>query len=123
MINEETFTNSWKEEANGQTVRIKMRGTIFYPLGVAFETLEGSFSGSTYFIYYIPRNDNKTNVVVAGDFRSTYIDPTIDNDERLRSIILSTFDKVFNKDCEYLKISNKFYLYIFFILRAYPKIR
>jgi len=80
-----------------------MRGTIFYPLGVAFETLEGSFSGSTYFIYYIPRNDNKTNVVVAGDFRSTNIDPIIDNDERLRSIILSTFEKVFNEDCEYLK--------------------
>ena len=55
-------------------------------------------------------------MVVAGDFRSTNIDPIIDNDERLRSIILSTFDKVFNEDCEYLKISNKFYLYIFFIL-------
>jgi hypothetical protein len=103
MINEQTFTNSWKEEVNGQIVRIKMKGTIFYPLGVAFETLEGPFSGSTYFIYYIPRNDNKTNVVVAGDFRSTYIDPTIDNDERLRSIVLSTFEKVFNEDCEYLK--------------------
>jgi len=42
-------------------------------------------------------------VVVAGDFRSTYIYPIIDNDERLRSIILSTFEKVFNEDCEYLK--------------------
>ena len=41
--------------------------------------------------------------MVAGDFRSTYIDSTIDNDERLRSIILSTFEKVFNEDCEYLK--------------------
>ena len=80
-----------------------MRRTIFYPLGAAFETLEGPFSCSIYFIYYIPRNDNKTNVVVAGDFRSTNIDPIIYNDERLRSIVLTTFEKVFNEDCEYLK--------------------
>jgi hypothetical protein len=103
MINEQTFTNSWEEEINGQTVRIKMKGTIFYPLGVAFETIEGPFSGSTHFIYYIPRTDNKTNVVVAGDFRSISTDPTVGDDERLRSIVLSTFEKVFNEDCEYLK--------------------
>jgi hypothetical protein len=103
MINEQTFTNSWEDKVNGQTIRIKMKGTIFYPLGIAFETIEGPFSGSTYFIYYIPKNDNKTNVVVAGDFRSTSIDPTVGDDERLRSIVLSTFGKVFNEDCEYLK--------------------
>ncbi len=103
MVNEQIFTNSWDEEINGQTVKIKMKGTIFYPLGVAFETVEGPFEGSTYFIYYIPKEDNKTNVVVAGEFRSPSIDPTVDDDERLRSIILSTFEKVFQEDCEYLK--------------------
>ncbi|HEY0579254.1 MAG TPA: hypothetical protein VGC75_00975 [Candidatus Nitrosocosmicus sp.] len=103
MINEQIFTNSWDEEINGQTVKIKMKGTIFYPLGVAFETIEGPFAGSTYFIYYIPMDDNKTNVVVAGDFRSQSIDPTVGDDKRLRSIVLSTLEKVFNEDCEYLK--------------------
>jgi hypothetical protein len=103
MINERIFTNSWDEEINGQTVKIKMKGTIFYPLGVAFETIEGPFAGSTYFIYYIPMDDNKTNVVVAGDFRSQSIDPTVGDDKRLRSIVLSTLEKVFNEDCEYLK--------------------
>jgi hypothetical protein len=103
MINEQIFTNSWDEEINGQTVKIKMKGTIFYPLGVAFETIEGPFAGSTYFIYYIPMDDNKTNVVVAGDFRSQSIDPTVGDDERLRSIVLNTLEKVFNEDCEYLK--------------------
>jgi hypothetical protein len=103
MINEQIFTNSWDEEINGQTVKIKMKGTIFYPLGVAFETIEGPFAGSTYFIYYIPMDDNKTNVVVAGDFRSQSIDPTVGDDKKLRSIVLSTLEKVFNEDCEYLK--------------------
>ena len=103
MINEQVFINSWEEEVNGQPVKIKMKGTIFYPLGVAFEAIEGPFAGSTYFIYYIPQENSKTNVVVAGDFRSQSIDPVVDDEERLRDIILSKFEKVFHEDCEYLK--------------------
>ena len=106
MINEQVFINSWEEEEgiNGQSVKIKMKGTIFYPLGVAFEAIEGPFAGSTYFIYYIPQDNNKTNVVVAGDFRSQAIDPVAgDDDERLRSMVLSKLEKVFYEDCEYLK--------------------
>lgn len=102
LVNEQTFTNRWDDEINGQTVKIKIKGTIFYPLGVVFETIEGPFAGSTYFIYYVPMDDNKTNVVVAGEFRSESIDLTVGDDERLRSIVLSTLEKVFNEDCEYL---------------------
>ncbi len=103
LINEQVFINSWEEEINGQSFRIKIKGTIFYPLGVAFEAIEGPIEGSTYFIYYIPLENNKTNVVVAGDFRSQSIDPVIGDEERLRSIVLSKFKKVFYKDCDYLK--------------------
>ena len=105
MINEKVFINTWEEEneINEQPVKIKMKGTIFYPLGVAFEAIEGPFAGSTYFIYYIPLENNKTNVVVAGDFRSQSVDPVAGDDERLRSIVLSKFEKVFYEDCNYLK--------------------
>ena len=103
MINEQGFINSWEEEINGQYIGIKMKGTIFYPLGVAFEAIEGPFAGSTYFIYYRPLENNKTNVVVAGDFRSQSVDPVVNDDERLRSILLSKFEKLFYEDCEYLK--------------------
>ena len=104
MINEQVFINSWEEEINGQPIKIKMKGIIFYPLGLAFEAIEGPFAGSTYFIYYIPQDNNKTNVVVAGDFRSQAVDPVVgDDDERLRSMVLSKFEKVFYEDCDYLK--------------------
>ncbi len=103
MLSENTFVNGWDQEMNGQTIRIKIKGTIFYPLGVAFETIEGPFTGSTYFTYYIPTADNKTNVVVAGEFISKSIDPTVGDDEKLRSIVLSTFEKVFDEDYAYLK--------------------
>ncbi len=103
MLSENTFVNGWDQEMDGQTIRIKIKGTIFYPLGVAFETLEGPLAGSTYFTYYIPRADNKTNVVVAGEFISKSIDPTVGDDEKLRSIVSSTFEKVFEEDAAYLK--------------------
>ncbi|MER5176072.1 MAG: hypothetical protein ABJB76_00815 [Candidatus Nitrosocosmicus sp.] len=103
MLNEQTFTNNWDEEINGQIVMIKVKGTIFYPVGVAFEMIEGPFAGSMYFIYYVPRDDNNTNVVVVGEFRSISIDPTVGDEERLRSIVLSMFEKVFDEDCAYLK--------------------
>ena len=103
MLNDNTFINSWNEEINGQSVKIKAKGTMFYPLGVAFEMIEGPFAGSTYLIYYIPRPDNKTGVVLVGEFRSASIDPTVGDEERLRSMVLSTFEKVFYEDCEYLK--------------------
>ena len=103
MLDENTFINSWYENIHEQTVKIKMKGTIFYPLGIAFEIIEGPFAGSTYFIYYVPRSDNKTGVVLAGEFRSMSIDPTVGDDERLRSIVSSTLEKVFDEDCAYLK--------------------
>jgi hypothetical protein len=103
MLDENTFINSWYENIHEQTIKIKMKGTIFYPLGIAFEIIEGPFAGSTYFIYYVPISDNKTGVVLAGEFRSVSIDPTVGDDERLRSIVSSTLEKVFDEDCAYLK--------------------
>jgi hypothetical protein len=103
MINEQVFINSWQEEINGQSIRIKMKETIFYPLGVAFEAIEGPFAGSAYFVYYIPQENNKTNVVLVGDFRSQSVDPVVNDEERLRSMVLSKFEKVFTEDCDYLK--------------------
>ncbi len=103
MLDDNIFINSWNEEINGQSVKIKTKGTMFYPLGVAFEMIEGPIAGSTYFIYYIPREYNKTNVVLTGEFNSLSIDPTVGDDERLRSMVLSTFEKVFDEDCAYLK--------------------
>ena len=103
LLDDNTFINSWNEEINGQSISIKVKGIMFYPVGVVFEMIEGPFAGSTYLIYYIPRQDNKTGVVLAGEFRSLSIDPTVGDDERLRSMVLSTFEKVFYEDCEYLR--------------------
>ena len=101
MVNDTTFINSWKEEdmSNGQTIKIKAKGTIYYPLGMAFDILEGPFSGSKFFNYYKPiDNNNKTSINVVGDFRST----TISNDEQLKLVVNSFLEKVYNEDVAYL---------------------
>ena len=40
---------------------------------MAFEILEGPFSDSKFFTYYIPKDNNKTSVNVVGYFRSAMI--------------------------------------------------
>jgi hypothetical protein len=82
IVNENTFVNSWEEDTNGQAIKTKAKGTIYYPLEIAFEILEGPFSDSKFFTYYIPKDNNKTSVNVVGDFRSTMIS----NDEQLSSL-------------------------------------
>lgn len=47
--------------------------------------------------------NNKTNVAVAIEFGSESIDSTVGDDDKLRSRVLSTFEKVFDEDTACLK--------------------
>lgn len=93
ILNETTFINSWEQvdDANGQNIRMKIRGTMYYPLGIAFEILEGPFVDSKYFVYYIPIDNNKTGVTVVGDFKSNMIP-----EDKIKPIVLGFSDRVFN---------------------------
>ena len=100
ILNETTFINSWEQvdDANGQNIRMKIRGTMYYPLGIAFEILEGPFVDSKYFVYYIPIDNNKTGVTVVGDFKSNMIP-----EDKIKPIVLGFSERVFNEDVTYLK--------------------
>jgi hypothetical protein len=77
---------------------MKIKGTIYYPLGIAFEILEGLFADSKYFVYYIPIDNNKTGVTVVGDFKSNMIP-----EDEIKPIVLDFSERVFNEDVAYLK--------------------
>jgi hypothetical protein len=77
---------------------MKIRGTMYYPLGIAFEILEGLFADSKYFVYYIPIDNNKTGVTVVGDFKSNMI-----SEDEIKPIVLDFSERVFNEDVAYLK--------------------
>ena len=100
ILNENTFINSWEQvdDANGQNIRMKIRGTMYYPLGIAFEILEGPFVDSKYFVYYIPIDNYKTGVTVVGDFKSNIIP-----EDKIKPIVLGFSERVFNEDVAYLK--------------------
>lgn len=100
ILNETTFINSWKQvdDAKGQNIRMKIRGTMYYPLGIAFEILEGPFVDSKYFVYYIPIDNNKTGITVVGDFKSNIIP-----EDKIKPIVLDFSERVFNEDVAYLK--------------------
>jgi hypothetical protein len=91
ILNETTFINSWEQvnDAKGQNIRMKIRGTMYYPLGIAFEILEGPFVDSKYFVYYIPIDNNKTGVTVVGDFKSNIIP-----EDKIKPIVLDFSESI-----------------------------
>jgi hypothetical protein len=71
--------------------------------------IEGQFAGSANLCIMCQEASTKPCVVLAGEFRSMSVEPTVGNDERLRSIVSSTLEKAFDEDCAYLKNMPKPY--------------
>jgi hypothetical protein len=71
ILNSETFGNvatvTYEGNMMGKTVVMKVRNTVFPPIGRVQEYLEGPMQGSKAFLYYIPKG-NKTGVTVVGDY-------------------------------------------------------
>lgn len=67
---------TWEQDFGGKSERFTMRWTTSYPVGIAYEVLEGPFAGSRFFLYYVPRG-RQTEVVVVGEF----VSPTLPESE------------------------------------------
>ena len=83
---------AWEQDWDGESIRFRMRWTVFPPVGIAYEVLEGPFAGSRFLLYYIPRGA-RTEVVVAGEFAS----PALTEGE-LPSAVERFFAKEFEQD-------------------------
>jgi hypothetical protein len=97
MISENSNVVGYDNEMQGQTIRSKIKITTYYPLGLAFEMLEGPLAGSKFFNYYIP-GGNRTGITVVGEFKS----PSM-NDDMIRQAVKSMLDNGFDQDGAYLK--------------------
>jgi len=97
MINDNTMINSYESDMAGQTIKNKIKITMYPPLGLAIEMLEGPLAGSKFFNYLTPKG-NRTGVTVVGDFKSTMM-----SDEQIKQTVLSFLEQVFNEDVAYLK--------------------
>jgi len=77
---------------DGSWAKNKVRLTLFPPVGVAFETLEGPMAGSKSFQYYTPKG-SKTGVTVVGQ----WVSPGV-SEQVLKGAVLSFLETVFKED-------------------------
>ena len=97
MTADNVMVAEWENVVEGRVVKIKVRFSLYLPLGTAGEFLEGPFTGSKFFNIYTPKKQ-RTYITVAGEWKS----PTIP-ENKLRKAVLSMLQKEFSEDMAYLK--------------------
>ena len=86
-----------ERDVGGKTVRSKLRLTMYPPLGVAQEHLEGPTAGSRVFSYYT-RKGNKTAITVVGEYKMAGA-----SDEDTRRAVMGMLQGSFDEDVANLK--------------------
>ncbi len=94
---ENSGTYSWDQSFDGANVRFSMRWTSHWPLGIAYDVLEGPFLGSKFFLIYEPRG-RTTAVHVFGEFVSPTLAPS-----EIEAAVHRFFEKEFQQDREALR--------------------
>lgn len=81
----------------GRAAVVKVRNTIYPPIGMVQEFLEGPMRGSRAFQYYIPKGD-KTGVTVVGDYVMAGA-----HEQTTRDAVIAQSKKTFEEDNAILK--------------------
>jgi hypothetical protein len=91
-LGEGSFLVSWEQNVNGSWVKVANRVTMFPPLGMAAEQVEGPLAGSKMFTVYTPRGA-KTEISIYGNMES----PTIPA-AQLEPAVRAAWENAFNED-------------------------
>ncbi|HTW39754.1 MAG TPA: SRPBCC family protein [Thermoplasmata archaeon] len=91
-LTDTSFVVSWEQNMNGNWVKVANKITVFPPLGMAAESIEGPMTGSRMFTVYTPRG-SKTEVAVYGDMQS----PMIPADQ-LEGMVRMAWENAYNED-------------------------
>ncbi|MHB1909510.1 MAG: hypothetical protein ACYCQJ_11680 [Nitrososphaerales archaeon] len=89
-ISKTSFFYSAERNFNGDWIPESIRQSVFPPLGMSTEWLEGPFAGSKMFYLYSPKGKNKTQIDVFGDFQSKTI-PGDDLEPRVNKFLEREF--------------------------------
>jgi hypothetical protein len=96
-LSETSFILSQEENMNGKWVRTSNRITVFPPLGMSIEVLEGPMAGSKMINIYTPKG-NKTGIDVYGEFVAPQIPAN-----QLEAAVRKNLENAFNQDVAGLK--------------------
>jgi len=100
-INETSFVVSWEQNMNGNWTKVANRITVFPPLGMAAEAIEGPMTGSKMFTIYTPHGP-KTEVSVFGDMQVAGVPPG-----QIEPMVRGFWEMAFNEDSEGLRQFTK----------------
>jgi len=91
------ITLTSERDVDGKAVRSKLRLTMYPPLGVAQEHLEGPTAGSKVFSFYT-RKGNKTAITVVGEYKMAGA-----SDEDAKRAVMQMLARSFDEDVATLK--------------------
>ena len=91
------ITLTSERDVDGKSVRSKLRLTMYPPLGVAQEHLEGPTAGSKVFSFYT-RKGNKTAITVVGEYKMAGA-----SDEAAKKAVMQMLERSFNEDVATIK--------------------
>jgi len=90
-------TLTTERDVDGKAVRSVLRLTMYPPLGVAQEHLEGPTAGSKVFSYYTRKGD-KTAITVVGEYKMAGA-----SDEDAKKAVMQMLGRSFDEDVANLK--------------------
>jgi hypothetical protein len=96
-LTETSFILSQEQNMNGQWVKTANRITVFPPIALSIEVLEGPLAGSKMINVYTPKG-NKTGIDVYGEFMSKQIPAA-----QLEAAVRGNLETVFNEDSAAIK--------------------
>jgi len=91
-LTDTSFVVSWEQDMGGQWVKVANRITVFPPLGMVAEAIEGPMTGSKMFTVYTPHGE-KTEVSVYGDMHAVGVPPG-----QLEPMVRGFWEMAYNED-------------------------
>jgi hypothetical protein len=91
-INETSFVVSWEQDMKGTWVKVANRITVFPPLGMVAEAIEGPMTGTKMFTAYTPHGP-KTEVTIIADVQGQGMP-----ESQLEPMIRGAWEMAFNED-------------------------
>jgi hypothetical protein len=100
-INDTSFVVSWEQDMKGTWVKVANRITVFPPLGMVAEAIEGPLTGTKMFTTYTPHG-SKTEVSIAADVQAPGMP-----ESQLEPTIRAAWEMAFNEDSEGIRVFAK----------------
>ena len=100
-LTDSSFVVSWEQNMNGNWVKVANRITVFPPLGMVAEAIEGPMTGSKMFTVYTPHG-HQTEVSIFADMEVAGVPSG-----QLEAMVRGAWETAYNEDHVGIKAFHK----------------